>query len=131
MAGPNLELFKFGLYLFFPLAVMVHYGDPQWYADHVRPIRDQFWPRAETLYRPPKESSELREEIRLMREQRGLPARTRRDGAAQSTESRTAALRGSPLADVVLRERRGFANDAGVLHATRRWPVTGEGKRWV
>ncbi|CEH11941.1 hypothetical protein CBOM_07332 [Ceraceosorus bombacis] len=29
MAGPNLELFKFGLYLFFPLAVMVHYGDPQ------------------------------------------------------------------------------------------------------
>lgn len=50
MAGPNLELFKFSLYLFFPLAIMVHYGDPQWYHDHVLPIRDQFWPDERTLY---------------------------------------------------------------------------------
>lgn len=42
MAGPNLELFKFSLYLFFPLAIMVHYGDPQWYHDNVLPVRDRF-----------------------------------------------------------------------------------------
>ena len=38
MAGPNLELFKFGMYLFFPLAVMVHYGDPEWYQRNVLPV---------------------------------------------------------------------------------------------
>jgi protein PET100 len=50
MAGPNLELFKFSLYLFFPLAIMVHYGDPQWYHDNVLPFRDRFWPEEESLY---------------------------------------------------------------------------------
>ena len=38
MAGPNVELFKFGLYLFFPLAIMIHVGDPDWYERHVRPV---------------------------------------------------------------------------------------------
>ena len=50
MAGPNLELFKFSLYLFFPLAIMIHYGDPQWYHDNVRPVRDKFWPDEASLY---------------------------------------------------------------------------------
>lgn len=50
MAGPNLELFKFSLYLFFPLAIMIHYGDPQWYHDNVLPVRDKFWPDESTLY---------------------------------------------------------------------------------
>lgn len=50
MAGPNLELFKFSLYLFFPLAIMIHYGDPQWYHDNVLPIRDRFWPDSDSLY---------------------------------------------------------------------------------
>lgn len=54
MAGPNLEVFKFGLYLFFPLAVMVHYGDPDWYRQHVLPIRDQFWPKENTLFVSPE-----------------------------------------------------------------------------
>lgn len=50
MAGPNLEVFKFGLYLFFPLAVMIHYGDPDWYKKNVLPLRDEFWPKEETLF---------------------------------------------------------------------------------
>lgn len=44
MAGPNLELFKFGMYLFFPLAVMVHYGDPEWYHRNVLPVSIPFTP---------------------------------------------------------------------------------------
>jgi hypothetical protein len=38
MAGPNLEVFKFGLYVFFPVAMMVHYGNPVWYQKHVIPV---------------------------------------------------------------------------------------------
>lgn len=40
MAGPNLEIFKFGLYVFFPVAILVHYGNPVWYQKHVIPVRD-------------------------------------------------------------------------------------------
>ncbi|EHS64323.1 uncharacterized protein PGTG_20934 [Puccinia graminis f. sp. tritici CRL 75-36-700-3] len=42
MAGPNLELAKFGMYVFFPILVMVHYGDPDWYHKYVLPDRSQF-----------------------------------------------------------------------------------------
>ncbi|KAI5481832.1 hypothetical protein MNV49_000109 [Pseudohyphozyma bogoriensis] len=38
----QLELFKFSLYVFFPIAIMLHYGDPDWYDRHVGPIRDHF-----------------------------------------------------------------------------------------
>jgi protein PET100 len=31
MAGPKLELFRFGMYVFFPILIMAHYGDPDWY----------------------------------------------------------------------------------------------------
>ncbi|EST04698.1 Protein of unknown function DUF2346 [Kalmanozyma brasiliensis GHG001] len=70
MAGPNLELFKFGLYLFFPLAVMVHYGDPDFYARNVAPIRDQFWPKEESLYRPPRNSADVRTALDEMKAKR-------------------------------------------------------------
>lgn len=39
MAGPNVEIFKFGLYVFFPIAIMFHYGNPEWYEKHVLPVR--------------------------------------------------------------------------------------------
>lgn len=35
MAGPNLEVFKFAVYVFFPVAIMLHFGDPEWYKKHV------------------------------------------------------------------------------------------------
>ncbi|CDU26112.1 related to PET100-chaperone that specifically facilitates the assembly of cytochrome c oxidase [Sporisorium scitamineum] len=70
MAGPNLELFKFGVYLFFPLAVMVHFGDVSWYDEHVRPIRDQFWPKEESLYRPPRTSEDLQSALDDMKAKR-------------------------------------------------------------
>ncbi|SNX85588.1 related to PET100  len=70
MAGPNLELFKFGVYLFFPLAVMVHYGNPAWYNEHVLPIRDQFWPAQESLYKPPRNSDDLKTALEEMKTKR-------------------------------------------------------------
>lgn len=38
MAGPNLEIFKFSLYLFVPIAALVHFGNPDWYQNHVVPV---------------------------------------------------------------------------------------------
>ncbi|SPO27501.1 related to PET100  len=98
MAGPNLELFKFGMYLFFPLAVMVHYGDPSFYSRHVLPIRDQFWPKEESLYRPPRNSEDLKTALDEMKAKRlaKREARLREQGeevndtSASSTSTRVA-----------------------------------------
>jgi len=38
MGGPNLEVFKFGLYLFVPVVALLHFGDPAWYHNHVLPV---------------------------------------------------------------------------------------------
>lgn len=38
MGGPNLEVFKFGLYLFVPVVALLHFGDPHWYHEHVLPV---------------------------------------------------------------------------------------------
>ncbi|GAC93131.1 hypothetical protein PHSY_000693 [Pseudozyma hubeiensis SY62] len=98
MAGPNLELFKFGVYLFFPLAVMVHFGDVQWYNEHVLPIRDQFWPKQESLYRPPRNEEDLRTAMDEMKAKRlaKREARLREQGEelSASAVARTAAAAG-------------------------------------
>jgi protein PET100, fungi type len=39
MAGPNLEVFKFAVYVFFPVLVFLRYGDPEWYQTNVIPVR--------------------------------------------------------------------------------------------
>lgn len=60
MAGGNLEVFKFGVYLFIPILTMFHFASPEWYNEHVVPVsaanylscppnlipqtRDRFWP---------------------------------------------------------------------------------------
>jgi len=38
MAGPNLEVFKFGLYVFFPVLMLLRYGDSEWYQNNVIPV---------------------------------------------------------------------------------------------
>ena len=42
MGGPNLEVFKFGLYLFVPVFALLHFGDPDWYHNNVLPVRVDF-----------------------------------------------------------------------------------------
>lgn len=37
--GGSLEVFKFGVYIFFPVFMMYHYGNPYWYIDNVLPVR--------------------------------------------------------------------------------------------
>lgn len=50
MAGPNLEVLKFGFYLFFPIATLVHYGNPAWYQKHVIPVKN--FPLSGTIFAP-------------------------------------------------------------------------------
>ena len=38
MAGGRLEVFKFGLYLLLPGALIVHLKKPEWYTNHVDPV---------------------------------------------------------------------------------------------
>jgi hypothetical protein len=38
MAGGRLEVFKFGLYLLLPAALIVHLKKPEWYTNHVDPV---------------------------------------------------------------------------------------------
>ncbi|KAG8856575.1 hypothetical protein FRB96_006335 [Tulasnella sp. 330] len=64
MAGPNLELFKFGIYVFFPVAIMLHYGNPDWYIENILPYREKFWPSpSNTAARIPHNSTELQNEL--------------------------------------------------------------------
>jgi len=71
MGGPNLEVFKFSLYLFVPIAALVHFGDPDWYREHVIPYRDKLFPSAErTTQRIPKDQSAIREELNRIRADR-------------------------------------------------------------
>ncbi|KAJ1979659.1 hypothetical protein H4R33_005665 [Dimargaris cristalligena] len=52
MAGPRMEVFRFGIYVFFPIAIMIYFGDPTFYDRHVRQaLKD--------LYPPPEECNKV------------------------------------------------------------------------
>ncbi|KAG7452728.1 uncharacterized protein BT62DRAFT_925271 [Guyanagaster necrorhizus] len=61
MAGPNLEIFKFSVYLFVPIWALVHFGDPSWYRNNVLPYKDKLF--------PPTVQKEIPTEQKLLREQ--------------------------------------------------------------
>ncbi|KAF8999072.1 hypothetical protein BDQ17DRAFT_1167359, partial [Cyathus striatus] len=71
MGGPNLEVFKFSLYLFVPIAALVHFGDPEWYKRNVLPYRDKLFPPPERLTtRFPTERSAVQEELERIKAER-------------------------------------------------------------
>ncbi|KAJ3723459.1 hypothetical protein DFJ43DRAFT_1133695 [Lentinula guzmanii] len=71
MAGPNLEVFKFSLYLFIPICALVHFGDPQWYRNTVLPYKEQLFPPEKRLLQQlPTDQSSLREELARIKSER-------------------------------------------------------------
>ncbi|KAJ8699735.1 hypothetical protein PTI98_002826 [Pleurotus ostreatus] len=71
MGGPNLEVFKFALYLFVPIAALVHFGDPQWYRENVLPYKERlFPPESRLLQTLPKDQSAIREELARIKAER-------------------------------------------------------------
>ncbi|KAH9951360.1 hypothetical protein B0H21DRAFT_818407 [Amylocystis lapponica] len=68
MGGPNLEVFKFSIYVFFPVAMMLYYGDPDWYNRHVVSYKDRIFPPNERLVtKLPTDQGALREELAKIR----------------------------------------------------------------
>ncbi|KAJ3535993.1 hypothetical protein NMY22_g6233 [Coprinellus aureogranulatus] len=71
MGGPNLEVFKFSLYLFVPIVALVHFGDPQWYRDHVVPYRNRLFPPLDrTVQSLPTNQSAIKEELERIKAER-------------------------------------------------------------
>ncbi|KAL1917331.1 uncharacterized protein VTP21DRAFT_4987 [Calcarisporiella thermophila] len=68
MAGPNLEIFKFGFYVFFPIAFMSYFGAPIFYDKHVR--QATLWPDQDKLNKPPQTKEDLRAEVERLRSMR-------------------------------------------------------------
>ncbi|KAF9266289.1 hypothetical protein L218DRAFT_834848, partial [Marasmius fiardii PR-910] len=71
MGGPNLEIFKFSLYLFVPIFALVKFGDPEWYRTTVLPYRDKLFPPEERIIRElPADQKSLREELARIKAER-------------------------------------------------------------
>ncbi|KAF2216311.1 hypothetical protein CERZMDRAFT_6689, partial [Cercospora zeae-maydis SCOH1-5] len=73
MGGPNLEVFKFGMYIMFPIGFMYYFGIN---LDSRFSVPD-FWPKKGQTHEIPFERDEIKEEIERLK-QRRLAARARR-----------------------------------------------------
>ncbi|KUI64932.1 hypothetical protein VM1G_00948 [Cytospora mali] len=84
MGGFNLELFKFGMYLFFPIAFMGYFGTN---LDERFAVPD-FWPKPEQANTVPTERDEIKAELERLRARR-LYLRNKRlaEEGAQQAES--------------------------------------------
>ncbi|KAF2734880.1 hypothetical protein EJ04DRAFT_512179 [Polyplosphaeria fusca] len=59
MAGPNLEVFKFGMYILFPIGIMYYFGTN---LDQRFSIPD-FWPKEGQTHKIPFEREEIKKEL--------------------------------------------------------------------
>ncbi|KAF2491332.1 hypothetical protein BU16DRAFT_552151 [Lophium mytilinum] len=66
MGGPNLEVFKFGLYIFFPIGIMYYFGTN---LDGKFSVPD-FWPKEGQTNRVPYERDEIEKELKRMKARR-------------------------------------------------------------
>ncbi|MCJ1265370.1 hypothetical protein MMC22_005247 [Lobaria immixta] len=73
MGGTNLEIFKFGMYIMFPIGWMYYFGTNL----ESRFSVPDFWPKPENTHRIPFERGELEEELERLKKER-LDRRARR-----------------------------------------------------
>ncbi|KAH8894904.1 hypothetical protein GQ53DRAFT_820571 [Thozetella sp. PMI_491] len=66
MAGLNLEVFKFGMYVMFPIGIMFYFGTN---LDERFSVPD-FWPTAEQSNKVPFEREEIKAELDRLRARR-------------------------------------------------------------
>jgi len=66
MGGPNLEIFKFGMYIAFPIAWMYYYGTN---LDSRFSVPD-FWPKPDQTHKIPFERDEIKSELERLKERR-------------------------------------------------------------
>lgn len=78
LRGPNLEVFKFGMYILFPIGWMYYFGTN---LENRFSVPD-FWPSQEQSHRIPFERDEIRDEVmRIARETRERELRKGLDSA--------------------------------------------------
>lgn len=68
MAGGNLELFKFGFYVLFPIWSMYHFASPEWWEANVKHLK--FWPDESRTNRLPVEREDIKQALADLRAQR-------------------------------------------------------------
>ncbi|KAF4556718.1 Pet100-like protein [Elsinoe fawcettii] len=73
MGGPNLEVFKFGMYIMFPIGIMYYFGTN---LDEKFSV-PEFWPKKEQTHQIPYDRKEIAEELERLKARR-LAARARR-----------------------------------------------------
>ncbi|KAI0880831.1 uncharacterized protein GGS22DRAFT_174312 [Annulohypoxylon maeteangense] len=66
MGGLNLEVFKFGMYVMFPIGIMYYFGTN---LDERFSVPD-FWPKPEQSNRVPFNKDEIQEELQRLRARR-------------------------------------------------------------
>ncbi|KAF4303785.1 hypothetical protein SLS57_006480 [Botryosphaeria dothidea] len=66
MAGPNLEIFKFGLYILFPIGYMYYFGTNL----EERFSVPDFWPKEGQTHKIPYEKDEIQSELARLRARR-------------------------------------------------------------
>jgi len=66
MGGPNLEVFKFGMYVLFPISIMYYFGTN---LDERFTVHG-FWPKPNETHRIPTERDEIKAELERLRERR-------------------------------------------------------------
>ncbi|KAH7058882.1 hypothetical protein B0J12DRAFT_567510 [Macrophomina phaseolina] len=66
MAGPNLEIFKFGLYILFPIGYMYYFGTNL----EERFSVPDFWPKEGQTHKIPYEKDEIQSELSRLRARR-------------------------------------------------------------
>ncbi|KAL2263738.1 hypothetical protein VTK26DRAFT_5382 [Humicola hyalothermophila] len=89
MGGLNLEVFKFGMYVMFPIGIMYYFGTN---LDNRFAVPD-FWPKAEHANKVPLEREEIREELERLRARR-LYLRERRLAAEAANAAAAAQNQG-------------------------------------
>ncbi|KAI9879670.1 MAG: hypothetical protein M1830_007777 [Pleopsidium flavum] len=73
MGGPNLEVFKFGMYIMFPIAWMYYFGTN---LENRFSVPD-FWPKPESTHKIPFEKEDIHGELERLKQKR-LARRARR-----------------------------------------------------
>ncbi|CCG82678.1 Putative uncharacterized protein [Taphrina deformans PYCC 5710] len=68
MAGGNLELFKFGFYVMFPIGSMYYFGSPDFFENYVKNLK--FWPDEEKTNRPPVEREDIKSALEELKKDR-------------------------------------------------------------
>ncbi|KAI2642571.1 hypothetical protein GGS21DRAFT_486390 [Xylaria nigripes] len=83
MGGINMEMFRFGMYLMFPIGIMFYFGTNL----DARFAVPDFWPKPEQAHRVPLEKDEIHAELQRLRARR-LYIRDRRlaEEAARAKE---------------------------------------------